>query len=144
MSGITSNEIQFKFTFRTIGNYCVPSRIHGITLSYSANTQPVSTSFYEPSLQYTNISSNIFSWRQRDNFESSIPNLKLDIYNISNNNLLLSDSVNSSSNGIWQYSTDEVTWNSWSSSADNTGNYIRYSATTLSASGIKVKPILYI
>jgi hypothetical protein len=144
MSGITSNEIQFKFTFRTIGNYCIPSRIHGITLSYSANTQPISTSFYEPSLQNTNISSNIFSWRQRDNFESNIPNLKLDIYNISNNNLLLSDSVNDSSNGIWQYSIDGITWDSWSSSADNPGNYIRYSATTLSASGIKVKPILYI
>ncbi len=143
MSGITSNEIQFKFTFKTIGNYCVPSRIHGITLTYSANTQPVSTSFYEPSLKYTNISSKIFAWRQRDNFESNIPNLYLDIYNASNNNLLLTDNVNISSNGIWQYSTDGSTWNSWVSSADTVGNYIRYSATTLSASGIKVKPILY-
>ena len=143
MSGITSSEIQFKFTFRTIGNYCVPTRIEGITLTYSANTQPVSTSFYEPSLKNSNISSNIFSWRQRDNFESNIPNLNLDIYDVSNNNLLLTDSVNSSSNGIWQYSTDGVTWSSWLSSANSIGNYIRYSATTLSASGIKVKPILY-
>ena len=103
----------------------------------------MSTSFYEPSLKNSNISSNIFSWRQRDNFESNIPNLNLDIYDVSNNNLLLTDSVNSSSNGIWQYSTDGVTWSSWLSSANSIGNYIRYSATTLSASGIKVKPILY-
>ena len=91
-----------------------------------------------------NLSSNIFSWRQNDNFQSDIPNLKIDIYNIVDSSLLLSDNVNSSSSGIWEYSTDGNTWNSWVSSADTIGNYIRYSASTLSASGLKIKPILYI
>lgn len=144
LSGITSNQIQFKFTFRTIGFYSVPTRIHGLTLTYTSNTNPISTSFYEPSLKTNNLSSNIFSWRQNDNFQSNIPNLKIDIYNIADDSLLLSDDVNTSSNGIWQYSTDGNTWNSWISSADTVGNYIRYSASTLSASGLKIKPILYI
>jgi hypothetical protein len=144
LSGITSNEIQFKFTFRTMGFYSVPTRIHGITLTYTGNTNPISTSFYEPSLKNNNLTNNIFSWRQNDSFQSNIPNLKLNIYNITDNNLLLSDDVNTSSNGIWQYSTDGNIWNSWVPSADTVGNYIRYSASTLSASGLKIKPILYI
>ncbi len=144
LSGVSSNSIQFKFTFRTIGDTCMPTRIHGLTITYSADTIPTSTTFYEPSLKNTNISSKIFAWRQRDNFETNIPNLKLDIYNTSNNNLLLTDDVNSSSNGIWQYSTDGNTWNTWVSSADTIGNYIRYSASTLSADNIKIKPILYV
>ena len=144
LSGVTSNQIQFKFTFRTIGFYSVPTRIHGLTLTYTGNTNPIPTSFYEPSLKTNNLSSNIFSWRQNDNFQSDIPNLKIDIYNIADSSLLLSDNVNSSSSGIWEYSTDGNTWNSWVSSADTIGNYIRYSASTLSASGLKIKPILYI
>jgi hypothetical protein len=144
MSGVTSDKIQFRFAFRTTGNYCIPTRIHNIVLSYSANTNPVSTSFYEPSLKNTNLSSNIFSWRQRSNFGTNIPNLNLNVYDISSNDLLLTDNVNSSSNGIWQYSTDGQIWNSWVSSADTIGNYIRYSASTLSANNLKIKPILYI
>ena len=144
LSGITSDQIQFKFTFRTMGFYSVPTRIHGITLTYTASTNNLTqTPFYEPILKYTDLSSNIFAWRQKNSFQYNIPNLNLDIYNITNDNLLLSDSVNTSSNGIWQYSSNGVIWNPWVSSADTVGNYIRYSASTLSASGLKIKPILY-
>jgi len=140
----SSNSIQFKLTFRTAGLYTIPCRIKGIILSYQSNDIPTSLPFYDPSLKFTDKTSNIFSWRQNSEFTNTIPNLNINIYDTSNN-LLLSDSVSGSTSGIWQYSNDNGNiWNSWSSSANTTGNYIRYSASTLSASGLIVKPILFI
>jgi len=139
-----SNSIQFKLTFRTAGLYTIPCRIKGIILSYQSNGIPTSLLFYDPSLKFTDKTSNIFSWRQNSEFTNTIPNLNINIYDTSNN-LLLSDSVSGSTSGIWQYSNDDGNiWNSWSSSANTIGNYIRYSASTLSASGLIVKPILFI
>jgi hypothetical protein len=140
----SSNSIQFKLTFRTAGLYTIPCRIKGIILSYQSNGIPTSLPFYDPSLKFTDKTSNIFSWRQNSEFTNTIPNLNINIYDTSNN-LLLSDSVSGSTSGIWEYSNDNGNiWNSWSSSANTTDNYIRYSASTLSASGLIVKPILFI
>lgn len=139
----SSSSIQFKLTFRTIGLYSIPNRIKGIVLSYDSPI-PLSIPFYEPSLKFTDKSSQIFSWRQDSLFNQTIPNLNIDIYD-SSNNLLLSDSVSGSTSGIWQYSNDNgLNWNSWSSTANTIDNYIRYSSSTLSASGLIIKPILYI
>lgn len=140
----SSESIQFKLTFRTIGLYTIPCRIKGIVLSYQSNYIPTSIPFYDPSLKFTDKTSNIFSWRQNSEFINTIPNLNINIYDTSNN-LLLNDSVSGSTSGIWEYSNDDGNiWNSWVSSANTTGNYIRYSASTLSASGLIVKPILFI
>jgi hypothetical protein len=144
MSGVTGTSIQFKIAFSTIGHTCVPSLIYGIRMSYNSDAQPLSIPFYEPSLKFTDKSSQIFSWRQDSLFNQTIPNLNIDIYD-SSNNLLLSDSVSGSTSGIWQYSNDNgLNWNSWSSTANTIDNYIRYSSSTLSASGLIIKPILYI
>jgi hypothetical protein len=144
ISSSSGSSIQFKLTFKTIGNNCIPSKIYGISMSYYENNTPLSTTYYDPSIENTNIGSQIFSWRQSSIFNDQIPNLNINIYNVTGSTLLLSDSVSGSTNGIWQYSSnDGNTWNSWSSSANTVGNYIRYSASTLSASGLIVKPILY-
>lgn len=144
MSGVTGTSIQFKIAFSTIGHTCVPSLIYGISMSYNSDAQPLSTPFYEPSLKFTDKTLQVFSWRQDSLFNQDIPNLNIDIYD-SSNNLLLNDSVSGSTSGIWQYSNDDgLNWNSWSYTANTVGNYIRYSSSTLSASGLIVKPILYI
>jgi hypothetical protein len=138
-----SNSIQFKLTFRTAGLYTIPCRIKGIILSYQSNYLPLSSPYYDPSLKFTDKTSNIFSWRQNTEFINQLPELAIDVYNTSNS-LLLSDTVNTSTNGIWEYSNDEgLTWSPWSYSANSVGNYIRFSASTLSAPGQIVKPILY-
>jgi hypothetical protein len=144
MSGVTGTSVQFKLAFSTIGHTCVPSLIYGIRMSYNSDAQPLSIPFYEPSLKLTDKSSQIFTWRQNSQFNENIPNLNINIYD-SSNNLLLTDSVSGSTNGIWEYSSNNGNnWNSWVSSANTIGNYIRYSASTLSASGLIIKPILYI
>ena len=139
----SSNSIQFKLTFRTAGLYTMPCRIKGIILSYQSNYLPLSSPYYDPSLKFTDKTSNIFSWRQNTEFVTQLPELTIDVFDTSNN-LLLTDSVNNSTNGIWEYSNNEgLTWFPWSYSANSVGNYIRFSASTLSAPGQIIKPILY-
>jgi hypothetical protein len=140
----SSNSIQYKITFRTAGLYSIPCKVKGIIMSYYSLEIPSPITFYEPSIKNTVLSSNTFSWRQNSLFNTQIPNLNIDIYDTSNN-LLLTDSVSGSTSGTWEYSSDDgSTWNLWSYSANTVGNYIRYNATTLSAPGLIVKPILYI
>ena len=140
----SSNSIQFKITFRTAGLYSIPCKVKGIVMSYESNETPDPITFYDPSIKNTIIPSNVFSWRQNSLFNTQIPNLNIDIYDTSNN-VLLTDSVSGSTNGVWEHSTDGGnTWSSWTYSANTVGNYIRYSASTLSAPGLIVKPILYI
>jgi len=73
---------------------------------------------------------------------SNIPNMRIRLYEASNNNELLNDTVTLSSYGTWQYSTDGTTWNSWNAAQDTVGNYIRYTATSFGYSGVTVRALL--
>lgn len=135
--------IQFKLTFSTLGYYNIPSRIHGITLSYSSSIPQQTISNYDPSLSQTNIGSQIFAWRQTAKFNQNIPNLNLNLY--SGSTLVLTDSVSTSLSGSWEYSTTEGNiWLPWSSTPDAVNNYIRYTATNPLPSGSVIRALLYI
>jgi hypothetical protein len=143
MSGVTGTSVQFKIAFSTIGHTCIPSLIYGISMSYNSDAPPLSIPFYEPSLKFTDKTSQIFTWRQNSLFSVEAPAVMIDIYD-SSNNLLLSDDVSVQSGGTFEYSSDDgVTWNNWTYSANSVGNYLRYSSSTLSASGLIVKPIIF-
>jgi hypothetical protein len=117
--------IQFRFKFRVAGNTCVPNKLYGFVISYEDDR---TDSHYSPSVAESSLASRIFAWQQQSSWGGTIPNLKIRIYNASNGDLLLYDTVSESSSGTWQYSTDGITWLAWSSSADAVGNYIRYTA----------------
>lgn len=138
LSAASGTEIQFSFRFRTIGNYCIPARICGISLTYEDSS---TDSHYTPSVNYSSISSNIFAYRQNTLWSSTIPTLRIRLYNASSGALLLDDYTNTNTYGTFQYSTDGINWNSWSTSADAVGNYIRYTATSLPGS-VKIKALL--
>ena len=121
-------QIQFKITFKVLGTWCIPSRIYSLSVVYEdSNTD----SHYTPSVNKSNVTNRIFAYRQSTSWGTIIPNLRIRLYNAATGGSVLDDTVVSSSSGIWQYSTDGTNWNTWSSSADNVGNYIRYTATTL-------------
>ena len=144
ISYVTGSTVQFKITFSTIGLTCIPDKVYNISMSYFSNGIPLSTPFYEPSLKQSDISSQIFSWRQINNFVDDIPEINIDIYNVSGNTLLLTDDTNTPINGVWEYSSnDGISWNGFTSSANTIGNYIRYTPSSSLGSGIKVKPIIY-
>lgn len=138
MTGVVSDYIQFKIRFKVLGTWCIPTRIYSIALVYEdSNTD----SHYSPSVNKSSATNRIFGYRQSLAWGSNIPSLRMRLYNSSTGSLILDDTVDASSSGTWQYSTNGTDWNSWSSSADLVGNYIRYTATTLPSS-IVVRALL--
>jgi len=133
---ITSIEIQFRFSYKIAGNTCLPNRVYGFTLAYEDDR---TDSHYSPSVSNSSLINRTFAWRQESLWNSNIPNLKIRLYNATNNNIVFYDTVANSASGTWEYSTDNgVTWLPWSSSADSVGNYIRYVADFI-PSGIKLR-----
>jgi hypothetical protein len=134
-----SDYIQFKIAFDIMGEICVPTRIYSLTCLYEDTNQD---SHYQPSLSKSSTASKIFAWKQVSSWGSNIPNMRIRLYDASNNTLLLDDNVTSSSYGTWQYSTDGTNWSSWSAAQDTIGNYIRYTATGFGYSGVTVRALL--
>jgi len=139
LSTINTTSIQFCFTFKVMGLTCVPARIHGLTLTYEDNN---TDSHYEPSIGESSVVNRIFAYRQSILWNSNIPDMRIRIYNISNSNLLLDDTVNNSSFGLWEYSNDNgITWLPWDDTQNVIGYYIRYTATSL-PDGVRVRVLL--
>lgn len=134
-----ANSIQFKFTFKIIGSFCIPARIMGLSVTYEDNT---TDSHYEPSIANSNITSNIFAYRQSTLWNTNIPNMRIQLFNATTGASILDDNVTASAYGTFQYSTNNgSTWNTWSNSADNVGNYIRYTASSLPAN-VRIRALL--
>lgn len=136
LTGVT--EIQFAIAFQTIGGHCIPARIMSLCLVYEDTT---TDSHYEPSIAKSSIASNIFAYRQKTAWGSSIPDLRIRLTNAVTNVSIIDDSVTASAYGTWEYSTDGTIWNVWSSAADSVGNYIRYTAGSLPGS-TKIRSLL--
>ena len=133
-----SDYIQFMLYIDILGEFCVPKKIYSVCCVYEDGSQD---SHYEPSLTYSSAQNRQFAWRQIVSWNSIIPNLRLQIFNTSNGFSVLDDNITDSDSGTWEYSTNGVTWNSWNSSQDVVGNYIRYTATTL-PNNITVRALL--
>lgn len=139
LTGVSGAEIQFMFSFKTIGETCVPARIMGLTLTYEDNN---TDSHYTPSVGNSSIATNIFAYRQGSAWGSTIPNLRIRLFNALTGVAIVDDDITTSAFGVFQYSSNNGgTWNSWNSSADTVGNYIRYVATSL-PSGVRVRALL--
>jgi hypothetical protein len=130
--------IQYKIGFDIMGEICVPTRIYSLVTTYEDSSQD---SHYQPSLTKSSAANRIFAWKQVSSWSGTIPNLRIRLYNAANDALVHDDNVTSSTYGTWQYSTDGTNWNSWSTSADTVGNYIRYTANTL-PNNITVRALL--
>jgi len=133
LSGVSpSSQIQFKLAFKNLGVIMTPPKVSRLVLTYEDNQ---TDSHYEPSIAQSNIASRIFAWRQGTVWGSTIPAMRIRIYNIATNTLILEDTTSTGTSGTFEYSTDNGSnWSSWSSSADAIGNYIRYTATSLPSS----------
>lgn len=139
LSGVSGSEIQFMFIFKILGTTCIPSRIMGLTFTYEDNT---TDSHYEPSVANSSITNRVFAYRQGTLWSSTIPNLRIRLYNAETAVLVLDDDILTSGFGTFEYSTDGGSnWLAWDSSQDTVGNYIRYSATSL-PDGIRVRALL--
>jgi hypothetical protein len=132
-------EIQFMFEFRTIGLLCVPARLFSVTVLY----EDLSTlSNYQPSVANSNITSKIFAWRFATAFGSTVPTLRIRLYDAVSNGLLVDDNTSSPA-GTWQKSTDGGSnWVAYDSvDKTNETTYVRYSPAAL-GDNIKVSAVL--
>ena len=141
LSNVTgTSQIQLRFEFQMLGNsFGIPGRLLGFTLLYD----DLSTdSHYEPSITYSSTTSKIFAFRFSTAFGTTVPTLRIRLFDASTGGTLLDDTTTSSAYGTFQKTTDGSTWGTYSTvdkSNDNT--YIRYIPTSL-ADNIRVRALL--
>ena len=141
ISGIAgSSYIQFRLDFRTISDKCIPARIFGLGVVYN----DISTdSHYQPSVANSNITTKAFAWRFATSWGSTVPTLRVRIYNAISGGLLIDDTTAASASGTWYKSTTNgLSWGGYTTT-DRSGDstYIRYVPTVL-ADNITVKAVL--
>jgi hypothetical protein len=138
LTNISPGNIQFAYLFNTIGTFSIPARIFGFSVIYEDES---TDSHYLPSIAESSVLNKQFAYQQILAFGSNIPELRIRIYNIANNALVLDDTTTLESSGTFEYSTDGTTWSAWDDTQDTVGNYIRYTAASL-PNNIKVKVLL--
>ena len=140
LSNITGDRIQFKFEFQMLGNcFGIPGRLCGFILTYN----DLSTdSHYTPSVKWSDITNKRFAWRFSTAFGSSVPNLRIRLYDSVTNGLLLDDNTQSPTGTFEASTNDGVGWSAWTNSdMSNTTTYIRYTPSSL-GNDIKVRALL--
>lgn len=138
-SATPGSQIQFMFEFRTAGTFCIPARIFGVTCLYEDNT---TDSHYQPSVTFSSTSSKQFAWRFSTAFGSTVPRLKIQLFDaVSGGTLVTDDTVTAA--GTWEKSTnDGGAWGAYNTTdKGNDTTYIRYTPASL-ADNIKVRALL--
>jgi hypothetical protein len=141
LSGLTSaSAIQFMFEFTTISLLCVPGRIMSLAVLYNDLT---TDSHYQPSAGQTVEASKQFAWRFSTAFGSTVPTLRVRLYDAVAGGLVLDDTTTAEDYGSWDKSTDGGSnWVSYTATdKGNETTYIRYTPSTL-PDNIKVRALL--
>lgn len=134
-----SSQIQFMFEFKTIGPYCIPARILNLSVVYEDDS---TDSHYQPSIGLSDKVNKRFAWRFSTAFGSTVPTLRVRLYDAVSNNLLVDDNT-ATPTGTFEQSTDlGSNWSAWTSAdKTNENTYIRYTPVSL-GDNIKVKALL--
>lgn len=132
-----SASIQYAVEFRTIWETCIPARILGFNLSYEDDSMLPN---YALSEEKSSSASKILAFYFRSAFGSTVPNLRINLYDINTAGLLLTDTTAASANGTWEKTTDGTTWTAYNSTdrANNT-TYIRYTPNSI-ADNVRIEP----
>jgi len=133
-----SKSIQFKFEFQMLGiTWGLPGRLLGFTVIYD---DLVIQANHQPSVALTTGKS--FAWRFSATYSSTLPDLRIRLYNTTNNQLILDDNT-ASPEGTFEKATDGGSnWTAWDNSdKTNETTYIRYTPSGLS-DGLKIRAIL--
>jgi hypothetical protein len=134
-----STHIQFMLELDTLGEACAPTRIYAVTCLYDDSSTDV---HYQPSIKYSDYVNKRFAWWFALAWGSTVPTLRVRLYDAVTNNLLVDDNTGSPT-GTFEKSTDGgSTWSSYDNTdRANTTTYIRYTPASL-GDNIKVKFIL--
>lgn len=131
--------IQFMFEFRILGPFCIPARLFSVGLIYEDNT---TDSHYQPSVAHSSTTNKQFAWRFSTAFGSTVPTLRIRLYNAVTGGLLDNDDSVTQA-GTWEKSTnDGGAWGAYDTSdLTNDTTYIRFTPASL-GDNIKVRALL--
>ncbi len=133
-----STAIQFMFEFVTISLLGVPGRIMSLAVLYNDYS---TDSHYQPSSGKTVEASKQFAWRFSTAFGSTVPTLRVRLFDAVTGGLLVDDQTLTPA-GTWEKTTDGTTWGAYNTTDKaNETTYIRYTPTTL-PDNIKVRALL--
>lgn len=140
LSGISAgSEIQFMYEFRIIGTFCIPTRLYSVAVVYEDNT---TDSHYQPSVAMSDTTNKHFAWRFSTAFGSTVPTLRVRLYDAVSGGLLVDDDSVTAA-GTWEKSTnDGGAWAAYDTTdKGNDTTYIRYTPVSL-GNNIKVRALL--
>ena len=104
------------------------SRVHSVGLVYDDNT---SASNYQFSLNESSSSLKQFAWRHAVAFGSSVPHLRVRLYDAVTGSLLVEDDTDTPT-GTWERSTDGTTYVAWTNADKSTETtYVRYTPSSI-------------
>lgn len=135
-----ADSIQLMIDFNSLGFTCLTARIFGVIVTYE---DAGSDYHYQPSVKNSNITNKNFAWRFSTAFGTTVPALKITLYDAVTSILLLTDTTSASAYGVWERSVDGgSTWSVWTNiDKGNETTYLRYTPTVL-GDNIKVKAVL--
>jgi len=140
LTGLSPSErIQFMFEFTTISLLGIPGRLMSVAVLYDDySTDP----HYQPSSGKTVESNKEFSWRFSTAFETTVPALRVRLFDAVTGGLLLDDKTTSPS-GTWEKTIDDgINWIAYDTNdKTNETTYIRYIPATL-PDNIKIRSLL--
>jgi hypothetical protein len=140
LSGLSpATNIQFMFEFTTISLLCIPGRIMSLAVLYDDySTDP----HYQPSAGKTVVASKQFAWRFSTAFATTVPTLRVRLYDAVTGGLVLDDKTISPA-GTWEKSTNGgSSWGAYDTTdKGNETTYIRYTPATL-PDNTKVRALL--
>jgi len=134
-----STYIQFMLELDSLGEVCAPTKVYAVTCLYDDSTTDV---HYQPSIKYSDYVNKRFAWWFALAWGSTVPTLRVLLYDANTNNLLVDDNT-ASPTGTFEKSTDDgSTWGAYNTTdRANATTYIRYTPASL-GDNIKVKFIL--
>jgi hypothetical protein len=102
LSGLDANgDIQFSFTFRTVGTVMLPARIQSLALIYE--TEDSLPSQYRWNFGDFNQTSGTFAFKQAELFNIAVPLHTINIYRADTNALVLTQTSAETTNGTFEY-----------------------------------------
>lgn len=137
ISGLWWTLIQFAIEFRTIWESCLPARVLAVNISYEDDNMLDNFALSE---EKSSSSAKQIAFYFKTAFWGTVPNLRINLYDVNTGGLLLTDTTASPTQGTWEKSTDGVAFWAYNTTdrANNT-TYIRYTPTSI-ADNIRIEP----
>lgn len=134
-----ASSIQLRVEWKVAGNTCIPTRLYSLGLIY----EDLSTDIhYQPSVGNSSIADKHFAWRFSTAFGTTVPRLKIRLYDAVAGTLLLTDDSTTQA-GTWERSTDGGSnWSAWNNTdKGNDTTYLRFTPASL-GDNLRVRALL--